>query len=128
MLAHVAGAGRGSFNIRFAQPSRDAQPTSAIFFPTDIVPFTDQLETDPVSGDKGGLLDRATADKVVPRIFLSNTSYEYWGRAASLIHTTADAKQDAQISKDVRIYYFTGLQHFSGPFPPAKGDGDLHGQ
>jgi Alpha/beta hydrolase domain len=128
VLAHVAGAGRGSFNFRFAQPSRDAQPTSSVFFPTDIFPFTDQLETDPLNGDKGGLLDRAAAGKVVPRVFLSNTSYEYWGRAASLIHTTADAKQDAVISPDVRIYFFTGLQHFSGPFPPAKGGGDLHGQ
>jgi len=27
VLAHVAGAGRGSFNYRFAQPSHDAQPT-----------------------------------------------------------------------------------------------------
>ena len=42
VLAHVAGAGRGSFNYRFAQPSRDAQPTSSVFFPTDIFPFTDQ--------------------------------------------------------------------------------------
>ena len=24
--------------------------------------------------------------------------------------------------------HFTGLQHFSGPFPPEKGWGDLHGQ
>ena len=131
VLAHVAGAGRGSFNIRFAQPSRDAQPTSSIFFPTDIFPFTDKPEADPMAGeagDKRGLLDRATAEKVVPRIFLSNTSYEYWGRAASLIHTTADGKKDAAISADVRIYYFPGLQHFSGPFPPAKGAGDLLGQ
>jgi hypothetical protein len=131
VLAHVAGAGRGSFNIRFAQPSRDAQPTSSIFFPTDIFPFTDQPETDPIAGEarsNRGLLDRATAEKVVPRIFLSNTSYEYWGRAASLIHTTADGKKDAAISANVRIYYFTGLQHFSGPFPPEKGVGDLLGQ
>jgi Alpha/beta hydrolase domain len=28
----------------------------------------------------------------------------------------------------VRIYHFTGLQHFSGPFPPAKGKGDLAGK
>ena len=53
ILAHVAGAGRGSFNIRFAQPSRDAQPTSSIFFPTDIFPFTDQPETDPRYGRQG---------------------------------------------------------------------------
>src|SRR6202022_2104368 len=128
VLAHVAGAGRGSFNYRFAQPSRDAQPTSSVFFPTDVFPFTDQPETDSLTQEKGGLLDRAVAEKVVPKIFFSNTSYEYWGRAASLIHTTADAKSDAPLSPNVRIYHFTGLQHFSGPFPPAKGTGDLLGR
>jgi hypothetical protein len=128
VLAHVAGAGRGSFNYRFAQPSRDAQPTSSVFFPTDIFPFTDQPEKDPVTGETGGLLDRTVADKVVPKIFFSNTSYEYWGRAAALIHVSADGKQEAAISDNVRIYHFTGLQHFSGPFPPEKGKGDLLGQ
>src|SRR5215831_19195009 len=62
MLPHVAGAGRGSFNYRFAQPSRDAQPTSSVFFPTDIFPFTDLPETDPVTGESAGLLDRAAAE------------------------------------------------------------------
>jgi hypothetical protein len=128
ILAHVAGAGRGSFNYRFAQPSRDAQPTSSVFFPTDIFPFTDQPEKDPLTGEAGGLLDQAVADKVVPKIVFSNTSYEYWGRAAALIHTSADGKQDATLSDNVRIYHFTGLQHFSGPFPSEKGKGDLLGQ
>lgn len=128
VLAHVAGAGRGDFNYRFAQPSRDAQPTSSIFFPTDIFPFTDLPEKDPLSGETGGVLDRAVAEKVVPKIFFSNTSYEYWGRACALIHTSADGKQDAQISENVRIYHFTGEQHFPGPWPPAKGQGDLLGQ
>jgi hypothetical protein len=128
VLAHVAGAGRGSFNYRFAQPSRDAQPTSSVFFPTDMFPFTDLPEQDPISGETGGLLNRAIADRVVPRIFFSNTSYEYWGRAAALIHTSANGKRDVPISPNVRIYHFTGLQHFSGPFPPAKGSGDLFGQ
>jgi Alpha/beta hydrolase domain len=128
VLAHVAGAGRGSFNYRFAQPSRDAQPTSSVFFPTDIFPFTDLAEKDPDTGETAGLLDRAGADKVVPKIFFSNTSYEYWGRAAALIHVSADGKHDAPISDNVRIYHYTGLQHFSGPFPAEKGNGDLLGQ
>ena len=128
VLAHVAGAGRGSFNYRFAQPSRDAQPTSAVFFPTDIFPFTDLPESDPVTKASGGLLDKAVAEKVVPKIFFSNTSFEYWGRAAALIHVSADGKHDAAISPNVRIYHFTGLQHFSGPFPAEKGTGDLKGQ
>ncbi|HXT25148.1 MAG TPA: alpha/beta hydrolase domain-containing protein [Candidatus Eisenbacteria bacterium] len=128
VLAHVAGAGRGSFNYRFAQPSRDAQPTSSVYFPTDIFPFTDLPEKDPVTQQTGGLLDLAISEKVAPKIFFSNTSYEYWGRAAALIHTTVDGKRDVSISENVRIYYFTGLQHFSGPFPPQKGAGDLLGQ
>ena len=128
VLAHVAGAGRGSFNYRFAQPSRDAQPTSSVFFPTDIFPFTDLLETDPVTGERDGLLQRAIAGKVVPKIFLSNTSYEYWGRAAALISVDAEGRQDVPISDNVRIYHFSGLQHFSGPSPPRKGAGNLLGQ
>src|SRR5579871_3985427 len=128
VLAHVAGAGRGSFNYRFAQPSRDAQPTSSVFFPTDIFPFTDQPETDPLTGEAGGLLDVATKQNVVPKIFFSNTSYEYWGRVCGLIHVTPDGLHDATISPNVRIYHFTGLQHFSGYFPPEKGKGDLDGQ
>ncbi len=128
VLAHVAGAGRGSFNYRFAQPSRDAQPTSSIFFPTDLFPFTDQPEHDPFTGAQAGLLDAAKAAGVTPKIFLSNTSYEYWGRAASLISTTADAKRDAPIGPNVRIYHFTGLQHFSAAFPPHPGEGDLASQ
>lgn len=128
ILAHVAGAGRGSFNYRFAQPSRDAQPTSSVFFPTDIFPFTDEPEKDPETGQTAGLLDRAVAEKVVPKIFFSNTSFEYWGRVCALIHVTADGAADAPISENVRIYHFTGEQHFPGPFPPAKGKGDLLGQ
>jgi hypothetical protein len=128
MLAHVAGAGRGSFNYRFAQPSRDAQPTSSVFFPTDIFPFTDQPETDSLTGETGGLLDAAVKQNVVPKIFFSNTSYEYWGRVCALIHVTPDGQHDAEILPNIRIYHFTGLQHFSGYFPPAKGKGDLDGQ
>ncbi len=128
VLAHVAGAGRGSFNYRFAQPSRDAQPTAAVYFPTDIFPFTDLPEKDPLTGATMGLLDRAVVNKVVPKIFFSNTSYEYWGRVASLISSTADGARDVELSPNVRIYHLTGLQHFPGPFPPARGEADLLGQ
>ncbi|MBE7157048.1 MAG: hypothetical protein INR62_01195 [Rhodospirillales bacterium] len=128
VLAHVAGAGRGSFNYRFAQPSRDAQPTSSVDFPTDVFPFTDQPETDGLTGEHAGLLDRARAEHVVPKIFFSNTSYEYWGRAAAAIHTSPDGQKDMALGDNVRVYKFNGLQHFSGPFPPARGKGDLLGQ
>lgn len=120
VIAHVAGAGRGSFNHRFAQPSRDAQPLSSIFFPTDIFPFTDLPETDPDSGETTGLLDAAYKAHDAPKIFFTNTSYEYWGRAASLIHISPDGNSDAKISDNVRVYLLAGLQHFSAAFPPQK--------
>ena len=81
-----------------------------------------------MTGGKASLLDRARAENVVPKIFFSHTSYEYWGRAASLIHTTADGKSDMPISDQVRIYMYTGLQHTVGPFPPEKGTADMLGQ
>lgn len=109
--AHVAGAGRGSFNHRFAQPSRDAHPLLNFFYPTDIFPFTDLAETDPDTGLTDGLLARAQKSGVVPKIFYTNGSYEYWGRAASLIHTTPDGRRDAPIARDTRIYFITGTQH-----------------
>jgi hypothetical protein len=107
--AHVAGAGRGSFNHRFAQPSRDAQPRHNLFYPTDVFPFTDDSETD--SGITDAVLARAKADGVIPKIFYSNGSYEYWGRVASLIHISPDGKRDVAPSKDTRIYYISGAQH-----------------
>lgn len=134
ILAHVGGAGRGDFNYRFAQPSRDSQPMSSIFWPTDIYPFTDEPESDfrpdpadPIRSPQG-LLDRTIAEHDLPKVFLSHTSYEYWGRAASLITTTADGKRDMPIDPNVRVYFFTGLQHFSGPWPPARGTGELASQ
>jgi hypothetical protein len=120
VIAHVAGAGRGSFNHRFAQPSRDAQPMSSIFYPTDLFPFTDLTEQDHETGNKAGLLDAANKSHTVPKIFYTNTSYEYWGRAASLIHTTADGKKDVPLAPNTRVYFLAGLQHFSGAFPPQK--------
>ncbi|HLJ88094.1 MAG TPA: alpha/beta hydrolase domain-containing protein [Candidatus Angelobacter sp.] len=122
IIAHVAGAGRGSFNHRFAQPSRDAQPMSSLFFPTDLFPFTDLPETDPETGATSGLLDAVTKSHTTPKIFYTNTSYEYWGRAASLIHTSADGTKDAKIADNTRVYFLAGLQHFSEAFPPKKSN------
>ena len=120
VIAHVAGAGRGSFNHRFAQPSRDAQPLSSIFFPTDIFPFTDLPETDPETNETAGLFDAVNKAHDAPKVFLTNTSYEYWGRAAALVTVSPDGKSDAKIGENVRVYLLAGLQHFSAGFPPQK--------
>ena len=116
--AHVAGAGRGSFNQRFAQPSRDGQEFANVFYPVDVPPF-----------DEESLLRKSHAEHVVPKLFLTNGSYEYWSRCASLIHTTLDGKADAAPSPNTRIYFFAGSQHTIGVIPekPVSRE-ERHGQ
>jgi hypothetical protein len=120
VLCHVSGAALGSFNFRFAQPSRDAHPFYNTFYPTDIFPFTDVDQTDPETGLTDGILDHAVKDHVVPKIFYTDTSYEYWGRSASLIHTSIDGQKDAPLPDTTRMYFLTGGQHGPAPFPPPQ--------
>jgi hypothetical protein len=120
--AHVAGAGRGSFNLRFAQPSRDGNPIENNLYPVDIFPFTDEPETD--GGITDSILARATKDGVVPKVFYTNGSYEYWGRAASLIHITPDGKKDVPPAPNTRIYYNTGASHNANAEPNYRNTQD----
>ena len=125
IFAHTAGAGRGSFNHRFAQPSRDAQPYSTFFYPTDVFPFTSPDETDPATGRRGGLrthAPRTATGPAAPKVFYVDGGYEYWGRAASLTHTTPDGRRDVGFLPTERRYVMSSAQH-SGPaaFPPAAG-------
>ena len=115
--ANVGGAGRGSFNFRGAQPSRDGHPTFNFFYPSDQFPFSDVEQTDPETGKRDGLL---AGVKDPPKIFYTNGSYEYWGRNASLIHITPDGKADAPLAPNTRIYYVAGSQHGPGRQPPPK--------
>ena len=118
LIIHTAGAGRGSFNHRFAQPSRDAHRYSSFFYPTDIFPFTSRTQTDPETGLKTGLFTHMDNWDHLPKIFYTNTGYEYWGRAASLIHTTTDGARDIEPYPNERMYHLASGQHFVGRFPP----------
>jgi hypothetical protein len=114
MMIHAAGAGRGSFNHRFAQPSRDGHRYSAFVYPTDLFPFASDPSVDPISARNDRLVPATAAPK---RMFV-NTGYEYWGRAASLIHTSPDGQSDVPLPANERAYHLAGAQHFIVPFPP----------
>ena len=122
VMSHVAGAGRGSFNHRFAQPSRDGHPFLNKLYPSDVFPFTDVVQHDPETDMRDGLLAGIQPGHM-PKVFYTNSSYEYWGRAASLIHTTIDGTADAPLLDNVRVYSFAGGQHGPGRFPPRRTSG-----
>jgi hypothetical protein len=122
MLIHAAGAGRGSFNHRFAQASRNAHPYSSFDYPTDLFPFAGRAQRDPVTGVVDGLLASYTDAAEAPRIMYTNTSYDYWGRGASLIHTTPDGQADIEPLPNERVYVLSGAQQSVGTWPPATLD------
>jgi len=119
----VGGAGRGSFNHRFGQASRDALQYFNILFPVDLFPFTDGPSTDPESGAIDSLLARAERTGTAPKIFHLLTNSEYFNRAGSLVHTDATGTKDADLPANTRVYMIASAPHGPGPFPPVSNVG-----
>ena len=123
VVPHVAGARRGEFNLRFGQPSLNAQESVGSLFP-----FTDEIQTDPVTGQRDGLLARVAARGRRPRIVTINTSAEYWRGDASLVHTDVAGRHDVEPPADGRLYLFAGAQHTPGALPPPPADANTGGR
>ena len=113
ILPHVAGAGKGIFNHRFGQTTRHGSHHEEGLYPSDFFPFNSVPQVDPVTGASGSMLDRARASGHVPRVFFTQTSTEYWSRAASLLHTDVEGAVDAELDPSVRIYMIAGTAHNS---------------
>ena len=125
----VGGAGRGSFNHRFGQQSRDQLQHFNILYPVDMFPFTDADQTDPETGVTDGVLRRATHSNTVPKFFHLLTDSEYFNRAGSLIHTDVTGTRDIAPPPTSRIYFIASAPHIVGAFPPAPyADRDFVGR
>ena len=112
IIPHIGGGRRGEFNRRFGQLSNLSKRTVSYLFP-----FNDTEQVDPDTGSTDGLLSRQAEIGGVPKIFFINTSAEYWGSLASLIHTDIAGKRDTVLSEHVRIYHLSGTQHSPGGLP-----------
>lgn len=124
LIPHVAGAGLGFFNHRFAQPNRHNGQHEDHLFPADMFPFTYGPSTDPYLKKTDSILGRYANSKTQPKVMHTQSAAEYWHRAGSLVHTDPLGKSDADIPENVRIYSFGGTQHGPAPFPPTKGISD----
>jgi hypothetical protein len=109
ILAHIAGGRRGEFNHRYAQPSVQPTPSFGHLFP-----FADLPQTDPLTGETGGLLDRQAANGTMPKIIYTDTSSEYWRGDAGLSHADLAGGGDAELPDNVRRYLFASTQHGPG--------------
>ncbi len=123
LIPHVAGGGLGSFNHRFAQPTRHSNQHDHHDYPPDRFPFAYDTQTDPLSGQMDGILAKAVATNTAPKVFHTQSTAEYWTRAGSLPHTDPLGQRDAVVPDNVRFYTFGGTQHGPSGYPPAKGNG-----
>lgn len=122
LMPHVAGAGIGFFNHRFASPTRHNAQHDNHLYPADLFPFAYGDDYDPLTDRTDGILRRSRAAQVVPKVMHTQSSSEYWHRAGSLVHTDPSSRRDATIPPEVRIYAFGGTQHGPGggrPEPTA---------
>ncbi len=108
---HIAGGQRGDFNHRFAQPSSAGVPAAGQRFP-----FSGTTVRDPLSGATGGLYDDLTH---MPKVVVTNTSFEYWRGDAALTHASPDGTCDLAPHPSERIYLFAGTHHVNGILPPT---------
>jgi hypothetical protein len=104
---HIAGARRGAFNHRFAQPSNQTTPLWGHVFP-----FADVVTSDPLTGSTGGLLDRLSGD--LPKIIFTDSAAEYWRGDAALAHIDTTGQHDLAEHPSTRRYLFAGAQHTPG--------------
>ena len=123
VIPHVSGSGLGSFNHRFAQPTRHAAQHDHHDYPPDRFPFSYNTQTDPISKQTDGILQRSLASKTAPFVLHTQSAAEYWTRSGSLTHTDPLGRRDVPIPDKVRIYLFGGTQHGPSSFPPGKGSG-----
>jgi hypothetical protein len=104
ILPHVAGARLGEFNQRYGQPSHFSHTGVG-----SLPPFS----------PAAGLWDRQLTIGGMPKVALTNTSWEYWRGDASLNHISGETGRDLPDGPDTRTYLFAGTDHL-GPSPVKR--------
>jgi hypothetical protein len=111
MVPHIAGSRRSYTNGRFAQPGRNPSDHTDRLYPADQFPFTYAVTGDPLTGVKDGLLRRCRTTATCPRIFQTDSEFEFWGARGSLTVTDA-AGRHVDLPSEVRAFMITGHPHF----------------
>jgi hypothetical protein len=121
----IAASRKTWTNYRFAQPGRWSKEHEDHYQIGDQFPFTYATTTDPMSGQRDGILARCTADNTCPNVMHLDGSGEFWLGRASLVATDG-AGNDVPLPDNVRAYLMTGPPHgysatgISAPLPACK--------
>ena len=121
----VGGSRRTYINYAFAQPGRYSRQHEDHAFLDDQFPFSYPVTHDPLSHRSDGILRRAAAGRVAPKIVHLDTDSDLWVGRASLV-ATDHAGNDIAMPDNVRIFMASGIQH-AVLRPPVKQIAELPG-
>jgi hypothetical protein len=96
VFTHIASARRGEFNCRYGQPSLTHPLTPAYGAPYDMT----------------GLLSNQRMRGAVPKVFSTNSAWEYWRGDGALVHQHPETGEDLPEDPDTRTYLLAGTDHF----------------
>jgi hypothetical protein len=106
----VPGSRRTFINQAFAQPGRYSRQHEDHDFLDDQFPFTYPTLFDQLSERTDGILQRAVAAGVCPKIIHLDTDSDLWAGRASLVVTDTKGA-DVAMPDNVRVFLATGIQH-----------------
>jgi hypothetical protein len=114
MLPYATGSGGHMWmNERFSQPTASSRKHERHFVREPEFPHTFPVRTDPLTGQRDGILRRCLATGTCPKVFNIDGGNEYWNKSSSLNHTDAFGR-DLDIDRrapNVRIYSIAGIDH-----------------
>jgi alpha/beta hydrolase family protein len=114
MMQWIAAGDGINMNYRFSQPGRTERNRQDHLFVEGVFPFANVTTTDPLTGKTDSRYARCTATGTCPLGAEIYSANEYWVKAASLLHTTADGKTDLPESPYTRNYFISSHQHGTG--------------
>jgi hypothetical protein len=95
VFAHIAGGRRGEFNARYGHAS-----------------FTHVIGwSNPGPYDTAALLERQASVGGLPKLFQTNTAWEYWRGDGALVHVDAATGGDLPEPEGTRTYLLSGTDH-----------------
>ncbi|MDV6329987.1 alpha/beta hydrolase domain-containing protein [Asticcacaulis sp. 201] len=115
MLISGAGAGRGSFDHRYAMPGEAGNSVLSILRPVDLYPFAETAAPDIDGTGNASALDATRAQGTMPKIMHTMSSTEYWARIGSLLTVSPDGKRELPLDPSSRLYYFPSSVHNPSP-------------
>ena len=112
LVPHIPGSRRTFMNARFGQPGRNPSDHTDRLFPADQFPFAYAISTDPLTGQRDGLLRRCRISATCPKIFQTDSEFEFFGARGSLTYTDATGRH-LDLPPEVRGFMMTGHPHYA---------------